>query len=429
MKSLFKKITIAIVTYEAKLVLTKYKPKIIAITGSVGKTGTKDSLYSVLKKTFFVYRSKTSSSNEISVPLAILGCRNSSTNPFFWLKNILHGISLLTFRHNYPQWIILEIRSERPGDIEKVSKWLRADIVIFTLLGEIPTHVEFFDSIEHLAQEKLYLLNSLKEDGLLVLNSDDERIFALGSENKYKIISYGFGKNAEVKAGKTKILYKGEKPTGLSFELKDNIHTVSIELKNVFGKHHIYAALVAYTVGSNLGVKENEILEALAGYVPPAGRLRIVEGIKGSTIIDDTYNSSPVAVFAGLETVKQIKTKGKKIAVLGDMLELGKYTVDAHKEIGLAAGEVVNLLLVVGPRARYITEGALTSSLSEKNIIEFKDSAQAGKYLETVLEDGDIVFVKGSQVMRMERTVEEIMAHPENKKQILVRQEKEWERE
>ncbi len=435
MRSIFKQITIAILTCESKLVLAKYKPKIIAITGSVGKTGTKNALYSVLNKTFFVRQNRTGLRNELSVPLTILDCPNGRRNPFSWLKNVLRGFSLIIFRHQYPQWIILEIGAERPGDIENISKWLKTDIVIITRFGDVPAHVEFFDSIEYLVKEKSYLINSLKKDGLLVLNSDDDRVFALKSKSDHKLVAYGFSDCADIRADNVEILYEKDdstqtdKPAGLSFELKEGTDTVLIKLKNVLGKHHVYVALAAYAATSHTEMKKNDILNALEDYIPPPGRLRLVEGIKDSLIIDDSYNSSPIAVLAGLATLGQLKTKGKKIAVLGDMLELGKYTIDAHKTIGLAAGEVSDLLLVVGPRARYIIEGALSAGeLSEKNIIEFKDSQKAGKYLERKLKEGDIVFVKGSQIMRMERAVEEIMVHPENKKRILARQGKEWER-
>ncbi|MCK5027793.1 MAG: hypothetical protein KAS07_05230, partial [Candidatus Pacebacteria bacterium] len=155
--------------------------------------------------------------------------------------------------------------------------------------------------------------------------------------------------------------------------------------------------------------------------------LRLLEGIKGSIVIDDTYNASPVAVLAGLETVKRLKTKGRKIAVLGDMLELGGVAIEAHKEVGEAVGKSCNFLFAVGPRARYIIDGALIGGMSEKNIVEFPDAHTAGKHVERMLKKDDIVFVKGSQGMRMEKAVEEIMAHPENKGQVLARQEKEWQ--
>ena len=168
------------------------------------------------------------------------------------------------------------------------------------------------------------------------------------------------------------------------------------------------------------------MVEALAKFKTPKGRSRVIEGIKGTYIIDDTYNSSPVAAEAAIATLSQFKTLGKKIAVLGDMLELGKYAVAEHKRIGALAGGVCDTLLCVGVRARYMAEGAEAGGLSEKNIFQFDDAREAGKFLEQLIKTGDVILVKGSQSMRMERVVEEIMAHPEQKEELLVRQEEEW---
>jgi UDP-N-acetylmuramoyl-tripeptide--D-alanyl-D-alanine ligase len=156
--------------------------------------------------------------------------------------------------------------------------------------------------------------------------------------------------------------------------------------------------------------------------------MHLLPGIKGTTIIDDTYNSSPVAAMAAVRALQNIETSGKRIAVLGDMLELGKFSMDEHKKLGAFAGSFADIILAVGPRAKYIVEGAIEGDMNEKNIIEFDNAQPAGKYLESVLNPGDIVLIKGSQGMRMERAVEEIMAHPENAAELLVRQDEEWKK-
>ncbi|MCK5095880.1 MAG: hypothetical protein KAR24_00845 [Candidatus Pacebacteria bacterium] len=427
MKVMFKKIVVAILIYEAKLVLKKYHPRVIAITGSVGKTSTEDALYTVLNKSFFVRKSKKSFSGEFNVLLTILNCPTGWNNPFLWLKNIIKGVSLLIFRHHYPELLILEVGAERPGDVENVSKWLVADIVVITRFGDVPTHVEFFDSVEHLVREKAFLINSLKKDGLLILNGDDEKVRVLKDTTDHEYITYGFEKNTDIRADNVQISYNDGVPIGLSFELKDGRKKITIHMKNVFGRHHVYVALCALAVGRYFKLDTKDILESLSSYTPPPGRLRLVEGLKGCIIIDDTYNASPVAVLAGLETVGELNIKGKKIAILGDMLELGKFTIEAHKEVGVMVGKMCDLLFVVGPRAQSVVDGALIGGMSEKNIVEFADSKEAGKHAERIIKEEDVIFIKGSQGMRMEYAVEEIMAHPENKKQVLVRQEKEWQ--
>ena len=165
----------------------------------------------------------------------------------------------------------------------------------------------------------------------------------------------------------------------------------------------------------------------LKTYEVPPGRMRLLEGINNSKIIDDTYNSSPSACEAGLKTLGGIKIKGRKIAVLGDMLELGKHTKEAHENVGKIAKENSDVLIVVGPRSEAIKFGAIEVGLNKENIFEFSNSKDAGKFLETYIKNDDIIFVKGSQGMRMERTVESILKDKKNRSKLLVRQDKEWQ--
>lgn len=427
MKEMLKKVIVAILVFEAKLVLKKYKPKIIAVTGSVGKTSTKDAIYTVLDGSFFVRKSKKSFNSEFGVPLTILDCPTGWTNPLVWLRNILKGFLLIVRTETYPQWLILEVGADRPGDIETISKWLKTDIVIITQIGDVPVHVEFFDSIEHLVREKAFLIDSLKKDGVLILNGDDKRVLALKDKTSCTTVTYGqTSDDVDVSAKDIDLLYEHGVLSGLIFNMVWESKTLPVRLKNVLGRHNVYSALAAFIAGLTLGMKPKDVVKELEDYLPPPGRMRLIEGLKGSTVIDDTYNASPIAVTSGLETLDEIETRGKKIAILGDMFELGPFAVQAHKDVGAVAGRVCNKLFTVGPRSKYTVEGALIGGMSEKDIIEFPDAHEAGKYAEGILGKGDVVFVKGSQGMRMEKAVEEIMLHPENKLQMLVRQEREW---
>jgi UDP-N-acetylmuramoyl-tripeptide--D-alanyl-D-alanine ligase len=154
--------------------------------------------------------------------------------------------------------------------------------------------------------------------------------------------------------------------------------------------------------------------------------MRLLKGINDSMIIDDTYNSSPLACQSALQTLGEVKSNGRKIAVLGDMLELGKHTEEAHRNIGKIAKEYCNVLVTVGPRARAIKEGAREVGMGEEKIFEFLDSYQAGEFMKTFVQKDDLVLIKGSQGMRMERVVEAILFDQENKEKILVRQDVEW---
>ena len=155
--------------------------------------------------------------------------------------------------------------------------------------------------------------------------------------------------------------------------------------------------------------------------------MRLIPGIKQTLIIDDTYNASPAAARAGLETLGGIAPT-RAVAVLGDMLELGRHSVEEHRKLGAVVAENANLLVTVGFRARGIVEGALDNGMQDSQILQFEDSRQAGKELKNLIQEGDVVFVKGSQSMRMERVVEELMQEPERASDLLVRQDAEWKK-
>ncbi len=426
MKSLLRHIVTAIIEWEAKLVLRKYKPKIIAITGSVGKTSTKDAIFAVVGDALMARKSDKSFNSEIGIPLTILGCDNGWSNPFLWLGNIARGFLLLITREHYPKWLVLEVGAGKPGDIARAVALITPDIVVFTAFSAVPVHVEFFSSALALFDEKANLVKALKPSGMLILNADDERVLTLRDRTKAKSITYGFSEGAMFRASNMAISYEKGRPIGTTFKFEYDGNVFPVVMCGVLGVQPVYSALAALSLGVYLKLNIIDIIGALGTYEAPPGRMRVIQGLMGSTIIDDTYNSSPVAAEAAVDVLSRIKTNGKKIAVLGDMLELGKYTEDEHKKLGNQAGVVVDLLLAVGPRAKYIVEGALGVGMSEKNIIEFDDARMAGKYLEGVIGEGDIILAKGSQSMRVERVVEEIMAHPEDATRLIVRQEDEW---
>src|SRR3989338_1816365 len=162
MKNLFKKLIVFIITLQARAVLRKYKPMIVAVTGSVGKTSTKDAIYAVLSKSARVRKSEKSFNSEIGLPLTILGAPNAWSNPFRWLANIVDGLFLIWFDAPYPEWLVLEVGADRPGDIRSLAGWLPVDIAVITRLPEVPVHVEFFDSPEAVVEEKASLIDAIK---------------------------------------------------------------------------------------------------------------------------------------------------------------------------------------------------------------------------------------------------------------------------
>ncbi len=430
MKKTFKKIIVLIITWQAKLILSRYHPKIIAITGSVGKTSTKDAIFTVLSKFKIVRKSEKSFNSEIGLPLTILGSPNGWNDPFIWFENIIHGFYLILWKQSYPEYLILEIGVGKPGDIKKnVIPWLKPDVVIITRFPDKPVHVEFFGSVEKIIEEKSALVSALKKDGILILNHDDEKVYSLHLKSNHKTVSYGVNKNATYHSIYPTYLYATRNnikvPTGINFKLEYEGNTFPVMLPNILGIHNIGQAAAAIACAKELGCDLLESIQAISEYVTPPGRLSLIEGINNSVIIDDTYNSSPVAMDAAIDVLKEIEGK-RKIAVLGDMLELGKFTEEEHYIVGEKICGVADILVVVGLRAKTILEGAIEKGFNQKNVYSFNSSKTAAKFLEGVVEEGDIVLVKGSQGVRLERAVEAIMEHKELKKKLLCRQDKEW---
>jgi UDP-N-acetylmuramoyl-tripeptide--D-alanyl-D-alanine ligase len=430
MKTTLKKIISYILKIESELVLWKYKPRIIAITGSVGKTSTKDAVYAVLSKVSHVRKSEKSFNSEIGLPLTILGCPNGWNNPMIWMQNALKGLWLFIWPHKYPKWLVLEVGIGKPGDMKDTASWLKTDAVIVTAIGETPAHIEFFNSRKHLIEEKSQLIKTLKKDGILILNADDEAVLGMKACTKNITVTYGFKEGAEVLGSGDNIFYNeiGE-PEGIIFRIDESGKSLPVVIEGVFGRNHVYASLAALALSSGLKFNMLNAIESLKNYDVPPGRMRLLKGIEESMIIDDTYNSSPFACESALKTLGEVQCKVpvcRKIAILGDMLELGKHTIEAHKNIGKIAKEYVDMLIVVGPRAKNIKEGAAEAGMKAENIFEYLESHGAGEFMKTFIKKGDVVLVKGSQGMRMERVVEAILLDQKNKKNLLVRQDEEW---
>lgn len=424
-----KKCVIWLLRTEAQAVLRKYKPKIVLITGSIGKTSTKDAVFAVLSQFAHVRKSEKSYNSDIGIPLSILGLESGWRNPVKWLTNIFEGLVLI-FKKNaqYPEWLVLEVGSRGSGDILASAGWLKADCVILTAIGTTPPHIEFYKSLQDLVDEKSSLLKTLKKDGILVVNADDPVVFDVHTRTTAKTISFGDTESATVHSSHFAIHYNKESgmPDGLSFKIKIGGSTMPIHLNWVFGKNHMYAALAALAIAESQHFDLIKAAHALVAYDVPNGRMRLVDGVKGTFIIDDTYNASPAAMEAAIETLGLMKVSGRKIAVLGDMLELGKFTEDAHRRAGTLVAESAELLITVGIRAKYISASAAEAGLQKSAIHHCANAGDAGDYLKDKLEKGDVVLVKGSQAIRMERVVKKIMAHPELATRLLVRQEREW---
>lgn len=413
------------------MVLKKYKPKVIAVTGSVGKTSTKDAIYNVLVPHFRIRKSEKSYNSEFGLPLTILGQKSAWMSPLGWAHILFIGATEIFFKSKYPEWLVLEVGANRPGDIRKISKWLKPDIGVLTRLPEIPVHIEFFPDREAIVNEKMSLAQDVKKNGLIVYNIDDETLREKVKDLSQEKISYGFSDLAQVKASNAQVLYEkngdNNLPVGISFKLDHEGQIIPIRIKGVLGEHQVYSALAAIAVALASGLNIVAVAETIQNfYATPPGRLKLISGIKGSIILDDTYNSSPAALEAAIVALGGLETSGRKIALLGDMLELGEHTIEAHRLAGQLVAQNCDLLLTVGLRSKFFEEGAKEKGMKEENIRHFEDSLEAGQALDKIIKTGDAILIKGSQGMRMEKAVVEVMAEPLRAGELLCRQEEEW---
>ncbi len=415
----------------ARYTLRRYRPKIVAITGSVGKTSTKEAVFTVLAGRYRVRRSEKNYNTEIGVPLAILGIRHYGKNVLGWLWAIgRQRLRAFLRSPGYPEILVLEMGADRPGDIEYLVGIAQPLVGVITAIGDVPVHVEFFPGPKEIAEEKAKLITAIPPEGRAVLNGDDAAVADIRGRTRARVLSFGFRKDATMRIQRYELDASGH-PPGIRFGLAYNGEVATVMLKNTFGQQQAYAAAAAACVGLIFRMRLSEITRALGRYESPPGRLKLIRGEKGVFILDDTYNASPVATLAALELLASFPAK-RRIAVLGDMLELGAYTEAAHRAVGERLVAAADFFIAVGERMKFAMDAAMHPGseshrrLSSQQVRWLASSREAGAELEKLLQPGDVVLVKGSQSMRMERVVEEIMSEPHRTKELLVRQEKEW---
>jgi UDP-N-acetylmuramoyl-tripeptide--D-alanyl-D-alanine ligase len=418
-----------------KKILSRYQPRIIAITGSVGKTSTKNAVAAVLGERYQVRVTEGNYNTEFGVPLSIIEARSPCRSVVGWLVVLAKAWRLAYGKRvQFPEVLILEYGAEKPGDIEYLCQIAAPDIGVITRVS--PVHAANFDSVEKLAEEKGKLAECTKAEGTVVLNIDDEKVAMMEGRAHGKVLTYGFYNAAYVKADNFSFSTKadlnfepGEVIARTMFTAEVNQAKHEIVLNNLIGLPAVFASLAAISVGLEMGLEMGEIVNGLSGFKPMAGRLQILPGIKGSILIDDSYNAAPAAVIAALDIVREfpLLNDSKRIAVLGEMLELGQYSEAEHRRVGKhVADQGYDVLVAVGERARDYTRGALEAGLRSDNIHTFKNSEEAGRFMDGFVHSGDVVLIKGSQGSRMEKVTKDIMAEPARAKELLVRQYSPW---
>ncbi|OGL62306.1 hypothetical protein A2839_02840, partial [Candidatus Uhrbacteria bacterium RIFCSPHIGHO2_01_FULL_47_10] len=409
------------------------------ITGSVGKTSTRHAIATILSAKYSVVTSIENYNNELGLPLSILGEKSPGKNVFGWLK------ILCSSKRKAAEVYVLEYGIDHSGDMDALVAIAKPSIAVMTALS--PVHVEFFSSVEQLGEEKAKLLAAVPSDGLVVLNADDPNVVGLGSHAVAPIVTYGFRETADVHATDYAIETRSDfsfQPGEQFSELHVNVHvsnardghdhplqsmeSILITLTNQLGKSAVSSVLAAIAVAKHLELSDDQILSKLPELKNEPGRMNPIPGIKGSLILDSTYNAAPASMMAALSVLSEFQPveNAKRIAVLGHMAELGAQTEQEHRMVGMRAAEVCDRLITVGEAAHHIRHAAIEAGMPEEHTAEFAHPVEAGRWLDHEIKKGDIVLVKGSQSARMEKVVKDVMAEPLRARELLVRQSKKW---
>jgi UDP-N-acetylmuramoyl-tripeptide--D-alanyl-D-alanine ligase len=397
----------------ARIALNKYKPIIIGVTGSVGKTSTKEAIYSVLKSHFGekrVRRNYRNYNNELGVPLTIFNTETGGRSVLKWIPKFIKIFWMIIFRVSYCDFLVLEMGADKPNDIEYLLSFVKHKVGVVTAMGEIPVHVEFFDNPEEIAAEKEKLVRYLDKEGIAILNYDDERVKKMGEKIDAKVITYGLNEKADVKATNYELkIDNNENLSELNFKLDFKGSSVPAKLINVLGVQHLYSALAAAAVGIIFNMNLIEISEAIKKIQPMPGRMHLLKGIKDTLIIDDSYNAALLSMEAALESLR-VFSERRKVLVLGDMLEIGQYSEEAHRRVGKKAAAIADLIFAVGNWAGLVNEAAIDAGFDANKIFQFFSSDEAKLKVQEELKQGDVILVKGSRAMKMEKIIEEIVA-------------------
>ncbi len=422
MKNIIKYIVSSILCFFARMVVRRYKPQIVMITGSVGKTSTKDAVAAALSARFFVRKSEKSFNSEFGVPFTIFGVSNPWANPLAWFDLVKRVIALTVLPNHYPNMLVLETGADKPGDLKRILKIFTPDVVVVTRLPEIPVHVEAYASPEAVQEEEFSPAYALRASAPLIVPADDTYAVEHAEHTPAKIFSYGHTEGAMVQVKDIDFYTKKSQVLGMRATVVYDGKKKELVVKGAVGMMQALPSAAALATAVALGISASEALVALEAYEPPPGRGRLLKGRNDSVLIDDSYNSSPAAVAQALATLKVFPGASRRIAVLGDMLELGRYSVAEHERIASIAIVSADIVVAVGIRSAIFGTKA-----KGEEVLLFATAREAGEALLGIVQTGDVVLVKGSQSIRTERIVEALLA---DKSDVvhLVRQEKAWKR-
>lgn len=355
----------------------KFKIRLIGITGSVGKTTTKEFVSLVMSKKFKTLKTQKNFNNEIGLPMTLFN---------------------LTNEH---EAAVIEMGMSNFGEISRLSLTAKPNMCVITNIGY--SHIENLGSRENILKAKMEILDGADENAPLILSKDDKLLKTVKVRESRKVIFYSTS-DSSANVFASDIQTKSDR---IEFNINSggNVYKAVI---NCLGEHNVKNALAAFCVGRECGIKPEDMIDAIGEFAPDGIRQKVSD-INGVKIIADCYNSSPDSAKSAIHTLSQIDTTGRRIAVLGDMLELGQFSKELHRSVGETVfEEKIDLLLCFGEMSEYYIKGAVKKGFDESKAKLFDSKEELSKYLRSVIKENDAVLFKASRGMKFESLIEEL---------------------
>lgn len=417
MQNLFKKFVTRLLELQARRLLKKFKPKVIAVTGSVGKTSTKLAIATVLSERYRVLAHYGSYNVPVAIPMAMFNMHLplKLRSPLSWLK-VYNQMEKQLHRPFPYDVLVLELGTDHPGEIAYFKRYLKPDIAVVTAVA--PEHMQGFGSLDDVAKEELAVASYSQ---LTLINRNDVDVsYAKYVPEGINLDTYGTTGVAEYRfVTENMVPGKGFKGKFVAPEIGERPLAVQ-----VIGEHNIRSVVAAGTVGLKLGMTADEVLRGMANVQPVNGRMNLLRGLRDSQLIDDTYNASPLAVVAALQTLYLFPTN-QRIAILGSMNELGGYSRQAHEEVGAACDPaLLSWIVTIGQDAKdYLAPAASAKGCQVRS---FMSPYDAGAFVHSVLEQNAVVLAKGSQNGVFAEEALKVLLHSPEEEENLVRQTPDW---
>jgi UDP-N-acetylmuramoyl-tripeptide--D-alanyl-D-alanine ligase len=357
---------------------SKYTAPVVGITGSVGKTSTKDMIHCVLSRQYEVLKTQGNFNNEIGLPLTLLNLENK------------HEIA------------VIEMGMSNFGEISRLTAIARPSIAVITNIGV--SHIEKLGSQQGILKAKLEILEALKPDGLVVLNGDDPLLKELAGKLSFRTVFYGMNPGLDCRAENYEPL--GEAGSRFDISISNKTYIVTIPVPGI---HNVYNALAAIATGLEMNIPMETIIEGISNYSPGNMRQNIIN-CNGLKVINDAYNASPQSMQAAINVLEELSVKTRGIAVLGDMLELGAMSEELHYSVGsFIKNKKINHLITVGNYSENILRAVSDSGCSDISLRHFRSNSDALEYILSIVKNGDFILIKGSRGMKMEQIADGIV--------------------